>query len=195
MNFSTSSLTVCFILFNYQLFVFVDIFLSIIPPNNISDKLHAQTVTLLKTSVVSSLLCFPRAQTGSRWDPVYTLNNASVFYFKQLFSVAQLPLGWWAHCDVGPPPRMIWCSTTQLMPFQYKLHGCGPTSVGFVSIAHFGRFCAWPFQATWRRSGIAALFVHLHMHAALLIAVQCLLHPAPWFSGLLLCVHLLPTVW
>ncbi len=64
--------------------------------------------------------------------------------------------------------------------------------VGVASIAHLTCFHGRPFQTTWRRSEITALFVHLRMHAALLIAVQCLLHPAPWFSRHLVSVHLLP---
>lgn len=53
--------------------------------------------------------------------------------------------------------------------------------VGVMSISHFTCFCTQPYQITQRGIKITAPFDHLHMHAALSISAQCLLHPATGF--------------
>lgn len=54
-----------------------------------------------------------------------------------VLQAACAPSGWWVHFD-GGPPCMIRCSTTQLIPFQYNRHGCGPTCRCYVnSSLHF----------------------------------------------------------
>lgn len=105
-----------------------------IPPDN-SDKLYKLATPLLNICLICCPLCFPpEHRLEDRCCPVYILNNASVLYlitavsayYNCLFSFRLV------HFD-GGPPCMIWCSTTQLMPFQYNLHGCGPTCSCYVN--------------------------------------------------------------
>lgn len=158
-----------------------------IPQGN-KDKICVQTAPLT-ISIICCLLCpsHPPTHPEDRQEAdaaQFCAPNSCLPYYNRLCTLR------------ADECILIWRSTTLLTPFQYKRHGCGATCRCVNSSLHSftcfpGRFSS---ETTWRRSEITALFVHLRMHAALLIAVQCLLHPAPWFSRHLVSVHLLPAV-
>lgn len=90
---------------------------------------------LLNISLICCPLCFPQS---TDWKQMRScLHAEECFCFVPQTAVCRIttacaPSGRWVHFD-GGPPCMIWCSTTQLMPFQYKLHGCGPTCRCYVN--------------------------------------------------------------
>lgn len=90
---------------------------------------------LLNISLICCPLCFPQSPD---WKQMCScLHTAECFCFAPQTAVwcnttACAPSGWWVHFD-GGPPCMSRCSTTQLMPFQYKLGGCGPTCRCYVN--------------------------------------------------------------
>lgn len=114
--------------------VFLSWHLKIIPPDN-SDKLCVPAVTFFEDLTNLLPVTFPQSTDWKQmWSCLHTEECLCILHKTAVrcTTIACAPSGWWA-CFDGGPPCMIWCSTTQLMPFQYKLHGCGPTCRCYVN--------------------------------------------------------------
>lgn len=101
-----------------------------------SDKLRVQTATFIGHQPnLLPVMFSPELRLEADvvlftywWMPLFRTSNSCLW----CITTACAPSGWWVHFD-GGPPCMIQCSTTQLMPFQYKLHGSGPTCGCYVN--------------------------------------------------------------